>query len=97
MLTEEITLVFTKIRDFDYHTYCRDVAVRGFIFLGQKPKFIHQPVELKGCLKAFDEHKNTDFKLLQELKEPSTQVVKACKIMCLALNKLPDKTEMKDL
>jgi len=28
-LTKEITLTFTKIRDYDYNTYCRDVAIQG--------------------------------------------------------------------
>ena len=46
-LTQEITIVFSKIRDFDYYTYCRDVAVQAFDFFGMKAQFVPDTKEFE--------------------------------------------------
>ena len=64
-LTQEIKIVFTKIRDYDYETYCQDVAMRGMKFMGAAPKFVQSSDELDASISALDKLKDNEFKLFQ--------------------------------
>ena len=88
--------MFSKIRDYDCSTYCRDVCVRGFKFNGSKPKFIENSSDMENSIKEFYDIKD-DFKIFKEKPAPSKLDVKACRIMCIMLNKIPEKDEYSDL
>jgi hypothetical protein len=88
--------VFVEIKEHDSN-YCKDVAVRGFKFLGKKPKFIPDSKELDLSINTFDKLKENDFKLFQGLTEPKSQEIKACQIICIMLNNMPSTGEFKEL